>query len=268
VSRFEPVAIVGQACVLPGALDPGELWSAVVAGRDLTTAAPEGRWRIAPPLLQDLPELAAEGGLCDRGGFVAGFEARFDPHGFAIPKDAFLPLDPLFHWVLHVSREALRDAGHDATQPAPRAGLILGNLSFPTDALSRFAEATWLDGLGDAFLGGQARALSGLASADPRNRFMSGLPALLAARALRLGAGAFALDAACASSLYAIKLACDALHDRRAISCSPAASAARTTCSCGSASARCRRSARAGAAGPSSAMPTACCPPKAPPWSP
>ena len=45
---------------------------------------------------------------------------------------------------------------------------------------------------------------------------MSGLPAHLAARALGLGAGAFALDAACASSLYAIKLACDRLHDRSA----------------------------------------------------
>ena len=45
------------------------------------------------------------------------------------------------------------------------------------------------------------------------NRFMSGLPAHLLAQGLGLGAGAFALDAACASSLYAIKLACDRLQD-------------------------------------------------------
>ena len=45
---------------------------------------------------------------------------------------------------------------------------------------------------------------------------MSGLPAHLVAQALGFGAGAFALDAACASSLYAIKLACDRLHDGRA----------------------------------------------------
>jgi acyl transferase domain-containing protein len=36
------------------------------------------------------------------------------------------------------------------------------------------------------------------------------------ARALELNVGAFALDAACASSLYAVKLACDKLHDRKA----------------------------------------------------
>ncbi|MBZ4324558.1 beta-ketoacyl synthase N-terminal-like domain-containing protein, partial [Streptomyces huiliensis] len=40
--------------------------------------------------------------------------------------------------------------------------------------------------------------------------------ALVAARALGLDAGAFALDAACASALYAVKLACDRLHDRTA----------------------------------------------------
>ena len=45
---------------------------------------------------------------------------------------------------------------------------------------------------------------------------MSGLPAHLLAQALGLGGECFALDAACASSLYAIALACDALHDRRA----------------------------------------------------
>ena len=51
---------------------------------------------------------------------------------------------------------------------------------------------------------------------DWRNRFISGLPAHLVANALGLTAGATALDAACASSLYAIKLACDRLHDRTA----------------------------------------------------
>ena len=42
---------------------------------------------------------------------------------------------------------------------------------------------------------------------------MSGLPAHWLAKQLGCGAGAFALDAACASSLFAIKLACDRLHD-------------------------------------------------------
>ena len=54
---------------------------------------------------------------------------------------------------------------------------------------------------------------NGDGAVDPRNRFSSGLPVHLVAGAMQMTGPAFALDAACASSLYAIKLACDALHD-------------------------------------------------------
>src|SRR4029079_5732622 len=43
------------------------------------------------------------------------------------------------------------------------------------------------------------------------NRYVAGLPAGLLARGLGLGGGSFTLDAACASSLYAVKLAADEL---------------------------------------------------------
>ncbi|HWL92222.1 MAG TPA: beta-ketoacyl synthase N-terminal-like domain-containing protein, partial [Phycisphaerae bacterium] len=48
------------------------------------------------------------------------------------------------------------------------------------------------------------------------NAQVTSLPAALLASALGLGAGAYTLDAACASSLYAIKLACDELRAGRA----------------------------------------------------
>jgi len=75
---------------------------------------------------------------------------------------------------------------------------------------------------------------------DWRNRFMSGLPAHLISNALGLTGGAAALDAACASSLYAMKLACDRLHDRTADVMLAGASTAPATCSCTSASVRYR----------------------------
>ena len=43
---FAPIAIVGRSCVLPGALNPDELWRRVRAGDDLTSRAPDGRWRV------------------------------------------------------------------------------------------------------------------------------------------------------------------------------------------------------------------------------
>jgi acyl transferase domain-containing protein/3-hydroxymyristoyl/3-hydroxydecanoyl-(acyl carrier protein) dehydratase len=200
---FPPIAIVGAGCVLPGALNPEELWAAVVAGRDLTGPAPPDRWRIARDLvLRPGSSDGRDGAWSDRGGHVHGFEAVFDPEGFEVPAERIAGLDPLFQWVLYCGREALRGI-RGAWQD--RAGVILGNLSFPSESLARLGESAWLERAG-------APAAAG-GPLDPANRFMSGLPALLAARALGLGGPAFALDAACASSLYAIKLACDRLHD-------------------------------------------------------
>ncbi|HUP22947.1 MAG TPA: beta-ketoacyl synthase N-terminal-like domain-containing protein, partial [Thermoanaerobaculia bacterium] len=136
----------------------------------------------------------------DRGGSVLGFDEVFDPRGFLVPPEELVGLDPLFLWTLHTARAALADAGM-GTGALSRAGAVLGNLSFPSAGMARYAEAVWSE-----------RA----DRPDPRHRFGSGLPALLLERALGLDAGAFALDAACASSLYAIRYACDTLHEGRA----------------------------------------------------
>jgi acyl transferase domain-containing protein/3-hydroxymyristoyl/3-hydroxydecanoyl-(acyl carrier protein) dehydratase/1-acyl-sn-glycerol-3-phosphate acyltransferase len=194
MSRFPPIAIIGHGCVLPGALGPAELWQAVVEGRDLLRPVPPGVWRVdtAKALSPQSPERSAT----DKGGYVQGFDAIFDPNGFACPAEALAGLDPLVLWLVHSGREALREAGLDVV-PHGRCGLIAGNLSYPTASLSAYAEAVWLDREGP----------------KPANRFSSGLPAQLAARALGLQGPAFCLDAACASSLYAVKLACDQLQD-------------------------------------------------------
>ncbi|MEZ4319045.1 MAG: beta-ketoacyl synthase N-terminal-like domain-containing protein [Myxococcota bacterium] len=196
---MEPIAIVGRSCILPGVDGPEALWNAVRAGTDLLSAVPDGRWRLSPEhALGDGPDRT----FCDRGGYVRGFEQTFanavSAEPFAIPGEKLLGLDPLFQLVLHTGREALRDAGHSGS--GARVGAIFGNLSYPSAGLAKYAESVWFDG----------------ARPDPLNRFMSGMPAHLLATVLGLGGPAFALDAACASSLYAIKLAMDALHDGRA----------------------------------------------------
>ena len=170
-SGLEPIAIVGRGCAVPGALDPDSFWTAVAAGR----------CELAP----------GEG-----SGRVRGLDAVFDPDGFAMDAEEIMRLDPLVHWVLHAGRQALGEAGRSGSRPG--AGLILGNLSYPTAGLASVAEEVWRDGR---------------PASDGRNRFSSGLPAHIAARALGLGRGGFALDAACASALYAIGLACDRLRD-------------------------------------------------------
>ncbi|MCK6551970.1 beta-ketoacyl synthase, partial [Myxococcota bacterium] len=195
--RFEPIAIVGRACLLPGASSPEALWAAVVEGRDLLSRAPEGRWRMPRALALATPETGtADRALVDRGGYVTEI--------VDVPEAA--GLDPQVAWLLHTARGALADA-HVRPEQLHRAGAVFGNLSFPTGSMAAWLEAHWLA------TAGAPTKTSGL---DPRNRFMSGYPALLLEEVLGLGAGALAIDAACASSLYAIKLACDALHDGRA----------------------------------------------------
>lgn len=207
---FEPIAVVGRGCVLPGALDPDTFWEDIAAGRTSLSAAPAGRWRLPHHWAMGSVDDHLDRTWTDVGGYVEGFESVFDPSGFLIGPERISTLDPLFHWVLYGVRQALAEAGR--VGPLPRGGLVLGNLSYPTPTGAAFAEHVWLSAqrprVRDALLTGERRARP-----DARNRFSSGLPARLAARALGLGAGAWSLDAACASSLYAIKLACDRLHD-------------------------------------------------------
>ena len=186
----------------------------MVEGRDLVSRVPRDRWDLAPEdALCDGPANSADRTWSDRGGYVQGFEALFDPNGFAVPPEEIRSLDPVFQWTLHTARAALQDAGHAEVNPQ-RFGAVFGNLSFPSAGMAAYVEATTIAGLPG--YGADSLAAAGIAPVDPRNRFTSGLPALLLERALGLGVGAFALDAACASSLYAIKFACDRLHDAEA----------------------------------------------------
>jgi acyl transferase domain-containing protein/3-hydroxymyristoyl/3-hydroxydecanoyl-(acyl carrier protein) dehydratase len=201
VRRFEPIAILGYSCVLPDALDPEALWALVDSGSCAIGTVPPDRWGVDVARFRITPEdvgRGGEGAVSDRGGFVDGFAGRFDPDGFALPAELITSLDPLTQWLLHTGRAALAHAGRDRRpQHFRRGGAIIGNLGYPTDGLVEIAEAVRT--------GGKIR--------QPLNRFNTGLPAQHLAAALDLDAGGFALDAACASSLYALRLACDRLAD-------------------------------------------------------
>lgn len=197
------IAIVGRACVLPGALSPEQLWEVAAGGRDCLSSADEARWRVRMSDVATTPDRGdGDRTYTDRGGYVSGFASIWQPQGFAVPASELEGLDPLYHWLLHTARAALHDAG-DARQgqvDRSRVGAVFGNLGFPSVEMSRHAEAMWLD--------------EGVPGPDPRNRFMGGGAAELLARALGLAPqGVHGLDTACASSLYAIKLACDRLRE-------------------------------------------------------
>lgn len=191
-----PVAIIGEGCILPGALSPEALWDLVKNKRSAVTPTSPSLWRLDASADRD--KLAREI-VSETGGYVHGFS--FDPTGFAIDPASFEGLDEVFLYTLAAAKDALRSAGLDPTAGNARGSVILGNLSYPTPGLVSLALSTWKNGGAHE------------AEQNPENRYMSGLPAHLVARAVGFGGGSFALDAACASSLYAVKLACDRLAD-------------------------------------------------------
>jgi acyl transferase domain-containing protein/3-hydroxymyristoyl/3-hydroxydecanoyl-(acyl carrier protein) dehydratase len=208
VRRDAPaIAIVGRACLLPGASGPEQLWDAVCAGRDLLSGAPAGRWGLAPEDVLCSPDApSADRTWSDRGGYVTGFDEIFDATGFRLSAGQVGELDPVYRWLMHTAREAVRDAGVTGGE---RVGAIFGNLGYPSASLIALANAHWIERLE----GPQEVDRLGLRRPAAVNRFVAGRPAALLCDALGLEAGAFALDAACASSLYAVKLAADRLAD-------------------------------------------------------
>ncbi len=194
---FEPVAIVGQGAVLPGALSADALWQAVAEGRDLLTEVPAGRWPVAPGPLLD--RLTGARKLPFRGGFVTGFDEVFQPDAFLLAKDALLGEDPGVLWLLEASRQALEDAGRESLS-SDRAAVVVGNLSYPTKGMMELAHRIQIEPALRAVQHAQAPRWS--------NRFGSGRPAHLLAAAIGARGPAFCLDAACASSLYALHYAC------------------------------------------------------------
>ena len=177
-----------------------------------------------------------------------------------------------------MAREALRDSGHaDRPDVLARTGLIIGNYSLPTPVSAEgsvplFQEAV-LAGLRESRL----PALDGLPGPRPlvdgrdllaENARVSGSPAGVTAAALGLGGPRYALDAACASALYALKLACHHLDTGRVdlVLAGGVCAPTRVCCTCPSRT--CTPIRRTGSASPSTPVPVASSPVRAPACSP
>lgn len=193
------IAIVGQAIRLPGAGDDlDDFWSAVKNAWDCSSEVPASRWPRPAEEYHD-PRIANPDTVYStRGYYLAPFKP--DLTDLHIEQAFVNELDTLFHLVLDVGNRAWRSARTNLVDRS-RVGVVLGNICLPTlkaNALCR------------EYLGGESKRT------HPLNRFVAGLPGGILAKALGLGGGSFTLDAACASSLYAIKLATDELLADRA----------------------------------------------------
>jgi PfaB family protein len=219
---MNPIAIIGAGCLFPGAQTPEEFWRNLVAETDSTSAATIAEMGVPVATFYHPAKGQGDKFYALRGGYVRDFV--FDATGYQLPPEFLNALDSLFHWPLYVAREALRDSGYltDSgywqSDVRAKTGVVLGNLSFPTKKSHHLFAPMYHTALTNTIRELLRDPQFQLPRLDPptentlANALISGYPAAIVAQALGLSHTHLALDAACASSLYAVKLACDYLQ--------------------------------------------------------
>jgi polyketide-type polyunsaturated fatty acid synthase PfaA len=220
-----PIAIVGLAGLFPQARDHREYWRNIVEARDCTTEVPADRWDVADHY--DPDPAVPDKTYARRGGFVPDVE--FDPLEFGLPPTHLGVTSTLQTLGLLVARDLLRDAGAlgSAWYDPARTGVVLGvtgpvQLTHPLAArLSTpiLKEVVRSCGLTDADAEAIADRYTAAFAPWEENTFPGLLGNVTAGRvANRLGLGGMnsTVDAACAASLSAVRVAIAELVDGRA----------------------------------------------------
>ncbi|OIJ97378.1 hypothetical protein BIV23_31280 [Streptomyces monashensis] len=221
----DPVAIVGLSGRFPKARDIREFWDNIVAGRDCSDTVPESWWR--PDHYYDPDPFAEDKTYCRRGGFLT--PEVFDPLEFAMPPNTVDSTGLVQLLSLVVAKETLDDArrGRDSWCAPDRTGVVLG-VCGTNSTLIPLAARLLVPELMETMLAvgvpeEQAMEIirARLAALPPWTE--DSFPGILAnvvsgrvANRLNLGAANHTVDAACASSLAAVRCAVDELVSRRA----------------------------------------------------
>jgi PfaB family protein len=205
------VAIVGIGGIFPDAPDLTTFWNNIRSAKSATREVPKGRWQLDADAAFDAEPGKADHVYSRRGCFIDALPPATEIPGIRLEPEFLKDLDPLFHLLLHAGTRAFDSA---VTKPLDRSriGVIIGNLALPSEKSAELSRSFLGRSFEEKLLGHAVQA----EPVDPLNRYVAGLPAGLLAAALGLGGGCSTLDAACASSLYAIKLATDELLSGRA----------------------------------------------------
>ena len=207
------VAIIGVGGIFPESPTLRRFWDNIVAKVDTSRQPPDGRWLLPVKDVYDPQVGAADKVYSKKGCFI---DTETDPAhipGLDIDPDFLAQLDPMFRLLLRVGRQTLDSVAEEKIN-GERSGIIIGNLALPSEKSSALARHY----LGRTFVEKLSPASISFAESPvaPLNHYVAGLPAGLLAKALGFEGTCFTVDAACASSLYAIKLAVDELKSGRA----------------------------------------------------
>ncbi|WP_103337761.1 type I polyketide synthase [Amycolatopsis sp. CA-126428] len=207
------VAIVGMACLFPGAADLASFWANILGKVDAITEVPERRWSTSLYHAEDATGANGERTPSKWGGFLG--ETPFDPLTYGVPPSALAAIEPVQLLALQTAHRALIDAGYDATGPgsAPvdraRVSVVFG-----AEAGSDLLNATSLRMVLPSYLGSVPAELDEQLPTVTEDSFAGQLTNVIAGRIanrLDFGGASYSVDAACGSSLAAVDSACQEL---------------------------------------------------------
>ncbi|MDX6315805.1 MAG: hypothetical protein QOF44_5269, partial [Streptomyces sp.] len=207
------VAVVGMACMFPQAPDLASFWANVLGGVDAVTEVPVARW---DPAVHYTPDAANSATVSKWGGFLP--QIPFDPLSYGIPPASLGSIEPVQLLALEAARRALEDAGYAGQGGSGRGGKSFDrsrtSVVFGAEAGSDLSNAQTLRAVLPSYFGtvpeGLAEQLPDLTE-DSFPGMLSNVISGRIANRLDLGGANYTVDAACASSLAAVDVACKEL---------------------------------------------------------
>jgi acyl transferase domain-containing protein/NAD(P)H-dependent flavin oxidoreductase YrpB (nitropropane dioxygenase family) len=203
------IAIVGMACVFPDASDTDRYWSNVVAGVDAVTEVPADRWDTAT--FYDPAAVTTGAGHrtpSKWGGFLP--DIAFDALSYGVPPASLASVDPTQLLALEVAARALSDAGYRHRGfDRDRTSVVFG-----AEAGTDLAGAYGFRALHQSYVGPLSEEMDQHLPSLNEDSFPGVLSNVIAGRIanrLDLGGSNYTVDAACASSLAALDVACKEL---------------------------------------------------------
>jgi acyl transferase domain-containing protein len=220
-----PLAIIGIGCLFPGADNLSAYWARIQGGVDAITDVPPTHWRAEDYYHSD-PK-APDRIYTARGGFLHA--TPFNPAAFGIAPNSLEATDTAQLLGLVVAQQALADAGYGEERSFDRSRVsvilgVTGTLELVIPLGARLGHPIWRRALheagveehiaedvvrriSDSYVGWQENSFPGLLGNVVAGRI---------ANRFDLGGTNCVVDAACASSLSAIHLACLELTAGRA----------------------------------------------------
>jgi len=222
--KDNPIAIIGVAGIFPQSANIEEYWQNIFHKVDCISDVPEDRWKLED--FYDPDPQTADKTYSKRGGFIPDID--FNPMEYGLPPNILELTDNTQLLSLVVAKQLIADAGFNDSRPFnnKRTGVILGvvggqklmtplnaRLQYPvikkvlessgvssedTEKIIEKMKKAYIDWKEDSFPGMLGNVIAGRVA----NRF-------------DLGGTNCVIDAACAGSLAAIKMAISDLLEHR-----------------------------------------------------